>query len=169
MKKKIILMVLAGMFVSFAFAQHSSQDKNWEVVFQDDFSTFNTGLWYKPHNIHGSEPQHYIYDNVKVENGKLVLTTKKEDYRCTQSNCNCGGGIYKYTSGKISSCARYQYGYYEIYAKLPASSGYWPAFWFWFEENNVPNNGCWYNEIDVTPCESAGIGIGNPGGGISTD
>jgi len=23
--------------------------------------------------------------------------------------------------------------------------------------------------LDVTPCESAGIGIGNPGGGISTD
>jgi len=104
MKKRIIIIVLAGLIIAPAFGQSPSLgDKNWKVVFEDDFSTFNTGRWSKAHGIHGSEPQHYIEENVKVEGGNLVLTAKKEDYNCTLSNCNCNGGTYKYTSGQIDS------------------------------------------------------------------
>jgi beta-glucanase (GH16 family) len=149
MKKRILVILLTGFFMIPVFAQNPPQDKNWEIVFEDNFNSFNTVLWNKSHCIHGDEPQHYISNNVKIENGKLVLTTKKENYQCTQNNCNCNHGIYNYTSGQIGSNKTYKYGYYEIYAKLPSSSGYWPAFWFWYQSPNTQTSNCWYNEIDV--------------------
>ena len=41
MKKRVILIGLVGLFIISAFGQHPPQDKNWEPVFEDDFSTFN--------------------------------------------------------------------------------------------------------------------------------
>lgn len=148
MKKKLIIIIVAGLFAMPLLAQHPSQDKNWAVKFEDSFSgtTLNSELWCKRHNIHGNELQHYIFNNVEVKNGTLILTTKKERYVCTGNGCGCRR-VYDYTSGKISSIEKHHYGYYEIYAKVPASSGYFPAFWFWSSDETPPN--CWYNEIDV--------------------
>ncbi|MDR2009372.1 MAG: glycoside hydrolase family 16 protein [Bacteroidales bacterium] len=152
MKKELMLMILTGIFVFPTFAQHPSQDQNWIVIFQDDFTSFNTVRWNKANNhIHGDEPQVYINTNVYTENGKLLLLTKKQNYPCPKGVSGCPScqytGIHSYTSGQIRSKLAYKYGYYEIYAKLPASSGYWPAFWFW--HSGSTNTGCWYNEIDV--------------------
>jgi len=44
MKKGYIIIILVGLFLFPVFSQHPPQDKNWEVVFEDDFNTFNTGL-----------------------------------------------------------------------------------------------------------------------------
>jgi beta-glucanase (GH16 family) len=144
MKKRFILIVLAELFMFSAFSQHPTSDENWQVVFEDNFDTFNNSLWRKPHNsLHGKEPQVYINSNVYIENGKLTLRTKKQTYSLPNGN------TYQYTSGEIVSNIPYQYGYYEIYAKLPASSGYWPAFWFWNNSPNTQTSNCWYNEIDV--------------------
>ena len=38
-------MILAGLFIMPAFSQHPPLDKNWQVVFQDDFSTFDAELY----------------------------------------------------------------------------------------------------------------------------
>ncbi|MGI6321192.1 MAG: glycoside hydrolase family 16 protein [Bacteroidales bacterium] len=164
MTKKIIFIALAGLFAIPALCQHPYQDNNWDVIFTDSFSTFNTGLWYKADNhVHGAynyydsdqrgeEPQVYTQDNAYIENGKLVLRTKVQTYPCPKGagflNCQYGG-IHNYTSGQIVSNTTYKYGYYEIYAKLPASSGYWPAFWFWNNTPDTQTSNCWYNEIDV--------------------
>ena len=161
MKQKFILIILAGLMMFPAFAQHPSQDKNWEVIFSDDFGSFNTNLWQKRHNeVSGSYdyydpgkrnecPHVYIQDNVYIENGKLVLRVKEQTYPCPkgQGFLNCQyGGTHDYTSGSVWSKKTYKYGYFEVYAKLPASSGYWPAFWLW---NAKGSPDCWYNEIDV--------------------
>ena len=148
MKKGFILIILTVLFFAPVFGQNPPQDKNWGIIFQDDFSKFNTNRWKKTHkHIRGNgiyeESQIYDSTNIYIDNGKLVLRTRIQNSQCPKgSNCHYGGR-HSYTSGEIDSKITYKYGYFEIYAKLPASSGYWPAFWFW------NSTGSWYNEIDV--------------------
>jgi len=157
MKRQLIIMVLAGLFVVPVYGQHPPLDKNWEVVFQDDFNTFNTDRWLIANNFdhYGGEAQVYRTQNVYINNGKLILETKEEPYCCPpDSNLECErqnmtGECYQYTSGWIESRVRYKYGYFEIYAKLPGSDGYWPAFWLHGQGVDLLTNECWYNEIDV--------------------
>jgi beta-glucanase (GH16 family) len=161
MKKIYIFIVLAKLFFVSIFAQSPSQnDKNWRVVFEDDFSTdfiysWGNERWYKGDNIHIHENgvvelQHYIHSNVEIINDKLVLTAKYENYTCTRPNCNCNNGTFNYTSGKISSNNKYKYGYFEVYAKLPTGTAFFPAFWLWDASFEEP---CFYNEIDIMEAE----------------
>jgi beta-glucanase (GH16 family) len=62
--------------------------------------------------------------NAHVENGKLLLTARKETY--TGKN-----GTKEYTSGRIESRGKFdlQYGRVEARLKLPKGQGIWPAFW----------------------------------------
>ena len=154
MRKKLIIIVFVGLFVIHASGQNPPLDKNWEVVFVDSFSTFNTGRWYKGYGVHnaGLENNEGVefctYENAYIENGKLVLRTQEENHLCTHpGNCRYANNTHKYTSGSIASCTTYKYGYYEVYAKLPTGSGYSPIFWMW-NQYNAPIN-CWYNEINV--------------------
>lgn len=127
----ILFLLLFCCFIKFGFSQCPiyPYDLNWEIVFEDDFSFFNTNRWTKIYGNHGIEPQHYTPNNVEILNGELVILTKEEYFLCTDVNCNCNK-TYNYTSGLIrSKYPIYKYGYYEILAKLPGSPGYWPAFW----------------------------------------
>jgi len=159
MKNIYILIVLAELLNVPAFSQYPQQDKNWQIVFEDDFSTFNTTRWSKGFGLHGDyeygnpkkqneEPQVYLQDNVFIQNGKLVLQAQKQTYPCPKGmgyeNCMYGG-IHSYTSGKIVSNSKYKYGYFEIYAKLPTGTAFFPAFWLW---QQGPDK-YWYNEIDI--------------------
>lgn len=68
------------------------------------------------------EQQYYTdrTDNVKVENGMLKITAKKEAL-----------GGKQYTSARIKTQGKFSftYGRLEVLAKLPASGGTWPAIW----------------------------------------
>jgi len=159
MKKIIIITVLAGWLISPAFAQHPPYDKNWKVVFQDDFSSpqLNSTLWYKGYGAKDAgKPEELldfnISENVYIDSGKLVLRIKKENSpHCIPANGNpCkyiveneNYGIHPYTSGAIGSKDRYKYGYYEMYAKWSEGMGIFPAFWFFKCVDTV------YNEIDI--------------------
>lgn len=58
--------------------------------------------------------------NVCVRDGSLFITACKEKH-----------GIRDYCSGRITTAGKYswQYGYFEIRAKLPSGRGSWPAIW----------------------------------------
>ena len=77
-----------------------------------------TGDWGWGNN----EAQYYTNraDNVKVLNGKLIITPIKESY--LGSN---------YTSARIKTQGKFsfKYGKVEIKAKLPVGGGTWPALW----------------------------------------
>lgn len=68
------------------------------------------------------EAQYYTNrnDNVKVENGVLKITAKKESYQG-----------YQYTSTRIKTQDKFEftYGIIEVRAKLPSGGGTWPAIW----------------------------------------
>lgn len=128
----------------------------WTILFEDNCSSFNSTLWNKNNNCtHGiidngsEEPQIYTADNVYIEDGKMVFRTRNEITALPHPNsypCQYDNEHY-YSSGEIQSVNKYSYGYYEIFAKLPAGTGLWPAFWFY--DSRMGHDGHWYNEIDV--------------------
>ena len=176
MKKILILTILAGLLTISAFAQdveegrelspnpgyevqeilpieHPSVDKNWTVVFEDDFSFFDSTRWDKAYGPRGAGKgrgegvEFRTYENVFIDNGTLVLRTQKQKHSCTSTHCRYKRKRHPYTSGAIESKTTYQYGYYEIRAKLPASKGFAPSLWLW-NQHNAPSD-CWYNEVNV--------------------
>ena len=96
-----------------------------------------TGDWGWGNN----EAQYYTNrpENVKVLNGKLIITSIKESY--LGSN---------YTSARIKTQGKFsfKYGKVEMKAKLPLGGGTWPALWML--GNNIPTSG-WpaCGEIDI--------------------
>lgn len=88
-----------------------------------------------------NELQYYTdrTENVKVENGYLLITAKEEAYEGSQ-----------YTSARLITKGLFakQYGRFEARIRLPYGKGLWPAFWLLGEDIDTvgwPNCG----EIDI--------------------
>lgn len=126
-------------------------EQGWEVVFIDDFdgdsldlSKWNYGYpWGPTHN-------HRAYmspDNVLVKDGWLRL--KAEDKRHPDApQCIVHGGqtyCLDYTSGVVTTKGKFEftYGYVEARIRVPATNGFWPAFW------TLNADGAWPPEIDI--------------------
>lgn len=126
-----------------------------ELVMQDEFDidgSPNSDLW--TYNIGtgmngwgNNELQYYTNrtENIKVENGVLLITAKKENYEGSS-----------YTSARILTKGLFEqkYGRFEAKIRLPYGQGLWPAFWLLgtncnstseTTESNWPNCG----EIDI--------------------
>lgn len=100
-----------------------------EPVWQDEFeaSTLNTNKWTiiegngcpELCGFGNNELQTYTSapENVKIEDGKLIITARKDDD--------------DYTSAKLVTEGNgdWKYGYVEVRAKLPKGRGTWPAIW----------------------------------------
>lgn len=139
--------LITTFLVSLGLFAQSNQLKN--IIWADEFNVdgdpdqtkwaydLGTGDWGWGNN----ESQHYTNraDNVKVENGVLKITSRKEVY--LGSN---------YTSARIKTQGKFsmKYGKVEIKAKLPAGGGTWPALWML--GNNITTAG-WpaCGEIDI--------------------
>lgn len=120
-----------------------------ELVWADEFDgngpldnaswSYNTG---RGENGWGNgEAQHYTdrSENVRIEDGILKITAKREDFSGAQ-----------YTSARILTEKKFEftYGRVEARAKLPFGGGTWPAIWMLgadYETNTWP--GC--GEIDI--------------------
>lgn len=120
-----------------------------ELVWADEFDgngapdeanwSYNTGRGNEGWG--NGEAQYYTdsNDNVRVEDGLLKITAKREDF----------GGA-QFTSGRITSEDKFEFtnGRVEVRAKLPTGGGTWPAIWLLGEDyatNTWP--GC--GEIDI--------------------
>ena len=70
-----------------------------------------------------NEPQYHTRDlkNVRVEDGKLIITTRLEEV----------DGVKKYTSARINTRGKKEFtnGRIEVRSKLPQGRGMWPAIW----------------------------------------
>jgi beta-glucanase (GH16 family) len=78
-----------------------------------------------------------------------VLTITASEVSAADSSAMWG---YKIASGLLTTKSTFsqEYGYFEMRAKLPATTGMWPAFWL------LPANGSWPPEIDIME------NLGNP-------
>lgn len=88
-------------------------------------SALNEDVWTpatEDQPVYNNEAQIYTdrTENVRVEDGKLVLEARTE--ALAEAN---------YTSGKVTTLGKksFMYGRFDIRAKLPAGVGTWPAFW----------------------------------------
>jgi len=64
-------------------------------------------------------------ENVQVNDGKLVITARREGYSDSQ-------GVFRgYTSARMKTAGKFSqlYGRFEARIKLPEGQGIWPAFW----------------------------------------
>ncbi|MHA7899750.1 MAG: glycoside hydrolase family 16 protein [Henriciella sp.] len=102
----------------------------------------NAAGWYN------DERQYYSArrsENARVENGQLIIEARQEPVP-TEIFPDSGGQ--KFTSARLltSGRAAWQYGYFEIRAKLPCGRGLWPAIWTLPEGDSTwPDDG----EIDI--------------------
>lgn len=104
----------------------------WLLVWHDEFESrdslknWNIVDWESPKN---GELQYYTPNNVSVEDGNLIITSKKE---------RMGGK--PYTSGAVTTLNKFhfKYGKVEIRAKLPGSGkGIFPAMWMKPVDNQI--------------------------------
>ncbi|OQW96640.1 MAG: hypothetical protein BWK77_04070 [Verrucomicrobia bacterium A1] len=113
----------------------------WVLVWQDEFDgpAVDTTKWRVEDAalVKNNERQYYAPDEVYIENGHLVLRSRKR----TQ-------GDREYTSGLVETKGKFAqaFGRFEIRAKLPRSQGIWPAHWL------LPEDGSWPPEIDIMEC-----------------
>ena len=115
----------------------------------------------------GNNESQYYTDrpqNVRVEDGKLIIESHKESYRGS-----------KYTSSRIKTKNSWKYGKIEIRAKLPPGRGTWSALWALptdWEYGNWPLSGeidimehvGYEEDIIVTSLHNAAHSAGNIGG-----
>lgn len=106
-----------------------SQSKKWKLVWADEFNY--SGLpdpkkWNYDVGGHGwgnNELQYYTEkrkENSRVENGKLIIEARKEEYQDK-----------KYSSARLVTRGKgdWKYGKLEVRAKIPFGRGTWPAIW----------------------------------------
>ena len=146
-----------GMSLFFVFSCSKDETQTvvnfTELIMHDDFDTDGSpsnALWtYDIGNGNATtgagwgnnELQYYTNrsQNVKVENGMLQITARKENFMGSQ-----------YTSGRIITKGLFEqaYGRFEARIKMPWGQGIWPAFWL--VGANVDNVG-WpqCGEIDI--------------------
>jgi beta-glucanase (GH16 family) len=140
--KQIILTI-----VSVAAFSFNSTAQKWKLVWSDEFNYKglpDSTKWTGEVGGHGwgnNEAQFYTglrKENARVENGKLIIEARKENW----DNKN-------YTSVRLITKGKgeWQYGKIEVKAKIPRGRGTWPAIWMLGSTTplNWPDDG----EIDI--------------------
>lgn len=156
--KKIVTTLAAAVLTVPLFAEDSAADKypGYRLDFAEEFDTgtapdpsrwqFETGM------RRNHEDQVYTTENATISNGYLVIEARKEkvenpDYQRYSSEWNKKNRYGEYSSASIilKNPYRYHYGVYEVRAKIPVGTGYWPAIWGCGDSYEWPYNG----ELDI--------------------
>ncbi|NBI30104.1 carbohydrate-binding protein [Chengkuizengella marina] len=148
--KKVILVLFSIMITVLLIPAIGIADNHqeWNLVWSDEFNgnTLDSSKWtYDIGNGVGgwgnNEEQYYTSrsDNVKVENGNLIITALNEQFNG-----------FNYTSGKIKTdgLASWKYGKFEARIKLPIGQGFWPAFWM-MPQDDIYGGWASSGEIDI--------------------
>ncbi len=121
----------------------------WKLVWGDEFNglMLNQSKWtavsQSAHPLNAV--QAYIYENVTVKNGCLIITSKKEDWT-GPDELHLGQSVTRhYTSGEVVTLEKavWTYGRFEIRAKLPVGQGILPFALLY------PTDQSWPPQIDI--------------------
>lgn len=130
-----------------------------DLVWSDEFNTngaVNTTNWFHQTQLpngdswFNGEVQHYtnLTTNSFVNTGMLNIVAKKENYT--------NQGVTKqYTSARLNSKFAFKYGRIDVKAKLPITSGTWPAIWM-LGKNVNEDGGFFDNTFGTTSWPACG-------------
>ena len=127
----MILRVFVSFVLAVALRAAAAAPLPWKLVWSDEFDgpKLDINKWAVEENAHGggnNELQFYVdrSENVRVENGLLVLEARKESF-------NLAAQQRQFTSGRIRTKHRADWTYcrVEVRARLPRGRGMWPAIW----------------------------------------
>ena len=137
MPTKVLIACLICLFHSHALLAQPEARDGYEVAWFDEFddAELNQELWTAvdkkvPTN---KSRQDYLPEQVSILDGKLIITATDEPSR----------GL-PFRSGLVTSKSEQKYGRWDVRAKLPATTGNWPAIWL-LPDAKWPSEG----EIDI--------------------
>lgn len=156
MKKALFILAAAALAAPLFAEDIADKYPGYKLEFADEFTSgtvpdadkwqFETGM------RRNHEDQVYAVDNATVADGCLVIEARKEqilnpDYQRYSSDWNKKNKYGEYSSASIilKNPYRYHYGVYEVRAKIPVGTGYWPAIWGCGDTYEWPYNG----ELDI--------------------
>ena len=125
-----------------------------KLVWADEFDTngdVNPNNWtYEKGFVRNQEIQYYTEsrpENCRVEGGQLIITGRKENFSYGTTGFSDG----TVTSASIITNKKHswQYGRFEIRAKIPGGKGSWPAFWAKGDSQNTGQGWPRCGEIDI--------------------
>jgi beta-glucanase (GH16 family) len=128
----------------------------YKLVWADEFDVDgapNPKNWnYEKGFARNEELQWYQPDNATVKDGLLVIEGRKErvanpNYKAGSSDWKTNRQYAEYTSTSMttSNLQSWQYGRFEMRARIPTSAGMWPAWWTLGVSGEWPSSG----EIDI--------------------
>jgi len=129
---------------------------DYQLVWQDEFEedgSPNTSNWnFEQGFVRNNEDQWYQPENAVCKDGFLVIEARKvqkpnPNYKPESDNWKESRKFIEYTSSSLRTKGlhSWQYGRFEIRAKIDTSPGIWPAFWTLGENGSWPACG----EIDI--------------------
>lgn len=151
------LFIVFFILVAFHPFKNFSQNKNqYKLVWSDEFNrdgNFDTTKWsYEQGFVRNEEMQWYQPQNAYCKNGLLVIEGKREQkpnphYDSLSNNWRKNRKNIEYTSACLITKGKqtWQYGRFEMRAKIDVSNGLWPAWWTLGINKPWPANG----EIDI--------------------
>lgn len=154
--RSLLVIILAGFFVDLLADTDDWPSKDYTLVWADEFDqdgppnpknwTFENGF------KRNQELQWYQPENAFCEDGFLIIEGRRE--RKPNPNFQEGSDDWKkkrkfakYTSAclKTKGLHSWQFGHFEVRAKIETENGLWPAIWFLGNKGEWPSNG----EIDL--------------------
>ncbi|CAD0003653.1 glycoside hydrolase family 16 protein [Flavobacterium chungangense] len=155
-----LLIIGSLLSLSYVFATNKDKESNnerYQLVWSDEFTA--DGIpdeknWnYETGFVRNQEAQWYQKENAFCKNGFLIIEALKENrsnpdfVSKNHSDWTKNRDSVKVTSSCLITRGKHswQYGRFEMRAKIPVTKGMWPAFWTLGIEGNWPENG----EIDI--------------------
>ena len=147
-----------GLILCLLFNQTQAQNKpaGYHLVWSDEFN--NDGLpdpanWtFEKGFVRNRELQYYQPENARCENGLLIIEAKKENkpnpsFVAGSNDWRKNRSTIEYTSACLESkgLQSWQYGRFEMRARINIGAGLWPAWWTLGTSKPWPANG----EIDI--------------------
>jgi beta-glucanase (GH16 family) len=136
--------------------QISTAGGTWNLVWSDEFNGSGApdpSNWgYEKGFVRNQELQWYQPDNATVSGGLLTIAAQKvhtlnPNYVAGSSDWKTNRQYYDYTSTSMTTSGKhsFQYGRFEMRAKIDIRQGSWPAFWILGDGTAWPQSG----EVDI--------------------
>jgi beta-glucanase (GH16 family) len=127
----------------------------WADEFDRDGAPDPADWTYERGFVRNQELQWYQPENARVEHGLLVIEGRRErqanpNYQPNATSWQRGREVAEYTSASVTTRGlhAWQYGRFEMRARIDTRAGLWPAFWTLGASGAWPANG----EVDIMEC-----------------